>query len=168
MNPNPSGAPRGVLLLVTALGVILTQAAHAGLIVHVHSSPLPGGLFEYEFSVSNQTPDPLAIVSLLDAPTGDAVLAASLTGPMGFLTNYDSGLGIVDFLEGTSTFGSGSTIHGFSFQSGAAPGTAFQFIEALNVRGDHIPATVTVPDGGDPSWAAVAGLVLFACWRKSR
>ena len=55
--------------------------------------------FLYELTITNDTPDELSIVSIVDGPMGDALIDASLTAPADYFAQYDAGLGIIDFVE---------------------------------------------------------------------
>ena len=147
MNSTTRSHPRYLRgFLAVALGLAATTSK-ADLFVNLSQTPLGGGTFQYEYSVSNTGLDDVAIVSITDAPLGDSLISASLTVPAGFLSSYDSGLGIVDFLGNTSLFAAGSTTGGFLFQSTSQPPDYFIKFEALTVQGEFISGTVnSVPE----------------------
>lgn len=139
--------------LVVALGAWLAaNVCHATLMVEATVQPLNGGLFHYEYAITNNTPTDVVLVSILDAPINDMTITSTLTAPVGFLANYDPGLGIVDFLEATQRFDLGTTVSGFRFDSafGPAPGL-FSAFEAFNTDGDKLTGTIqtqVVPEPG--------------------
>jgi len=143
-------AARCSIVLSLMLG---TLAAMADPTVDLTVTPLGGGIFQYQFSVNNSGPQDISIVTITDAPGADPLIPLTLTAPVGFLANYDPGLGLVDFLEGTSSFQVGTTISGFGFESATSPDANFLAFEALSVNGDFFAGTVhqvtsTVPEGG--------------------
>jgi hypothetical protein len=160
-------APGGVLLIAG----LATQTALAVPTVNMTVSPLAGGIFQYQFSVSNSGPDDLAIVTIIDAPLADSLISSTLVHPTGFLASYDPGVGLtfglVDFLEDTSPFQVGTTVSGFGFQSGAAPAAHFNSFEALSIEGEFFAGAVqrvssTVPEGAPTLvLAGIAFLAMF-------
>jgi hypothetical protein len=101
------------------------------------------GAFLYELEIANAGPDDYSVVSIVDAPAGDALIAPSLTTPAGFLGSYDGGLGIIDFIEFTDLFAAGTSIGGFSFQSLTGPVGAFSMFEAVSTLGDFASGDIT-------------------------
>ncbi len=103
------------------------------------------------------------LVSILNAPKNEPLIGTSLTAPAGFLALYDSGLGIIDFLEASSIFGAGATVSGFSFRSSTLAGTLFTQFEARNVNGDSFLGIITTQVGpGGPSVPDHASTVTLA------
>lgn len=147
---------RSVLFALVALAATGAQA----LTVQSTVSSLGGGLFQYDFSLTNDGLQDIAIVSL-NAPTSDALIASSLTAPAGFLALYDGALGFVDFLEDSDLFGVGRTISGFSFESMTGPGGGFfDVFEAIDVTGNIVAGTVArVPE---PATGLLLGLAVAA------
>jgi hypothetical protein len=84
-----------------------------------------------------------SLVSIVDAPLGDPLIDPSLTAPAGFLGSYDSGLGIIDFIEFTEFFAAGMSIGGFSFETLAGPIGAFSMFEAFTTLGDFASGGIT-------------------------
>ena len=143
-----------------ALGFLaMAQVAHAGLIVE--SAVSGGGPFHYEFSIENSGPEEFAILSL-NAPTFDPLIAASLVVPMGFLGSYDSGLGIVDFLEDTALFSVGPKLSGFGFDSAAGPVSSFfDVFTALDSNGNELTGQVAhIPEPTTLALIVLGGVVL--------
>ncbi len=156
------------LLLPVALSLALTTAAHASnVIVNVNYLPSGTGTFIYSISVTNNLPDDLALVSLIDGPTFDSLIQPSLTSPAGFFASYDSNLGFVDLIEGSSAFTSGSTTGLFTFESMAAPGSAFTMFEAFDVNGGTVTGmTNLVPEPASTGLVAFAALPLLLRRRR--
>lgn len=171
---------RSSMFPVLACGLLtgLLTTSHASLLVRGTVSPTGGGAYHYAFEVVNPGPDDFLAVSLVDAPLGDPLIAASLVAPADYLASYDAGLGIVDFLEFTNLFGASGVAGLFAFDSLAEPGTAFGAFEALKLDplGDLYPGTVdlraagAVPDGLDAltPMLAWAGLCLAGAWVARR
>jgi hypothetical protein len=126
---------------------ILTAPSVSSALLVVQDTVTPGvGVFHHEFTITNNTVDDVAIVSIVDAPIGDPFIAGSLVVRAGFLGSYDSGLGFVDFLGDTQLFAVGTTTGGFEFDSAFAPTpgppSRFAAFEALTVNGDLITGDV--------------------------
>jgi hypothetical protein len=163
---------QGSILLVLWL---VTQTATAVPTVDMTVTPLTGGVYQYQFSISNSGPDDLAILTITDAPLADALIPLTLVAPAGFLAKYDPGVGLtfglVDFLEDTSPFLAGTTTSGFGFQSASSPAANFKTFEALSVAGEFFGgeinrATSTVPDGGGTGLLAGVALLAVAMARS--
>lgn len=169
-------------MLLSVVGLLLLSGAPSWAVPIVQSNvtPIGGGLFHFEFSVTNNTIDDIVLVSV-DVPTGDASIGATLLAPLGFLASYDSGLGIIDFLEGTDLFSVGTTITGFSFDSVLGPGNGeFDDFSGLTVNGDTFSGTVetivvaAVPEPSPVALVALGAAVLIGLrvrhqskWRPS-
>ncbi len=126
-----------------------------------------GGVFQYNATVTNNSMVDLTLVSIVDAPKAEPLIGTSLKAPAGFIALYDSGLGIIDFLEASSVFAAGTTVGGFSFSSATLAGTMFfTKFEALNVDGGTFLGTITTqvgPGGASvPDSASTVTLASFA------
>ncbi len=106
---------RAVLLLLTS-----TLASAASITVAPTVTPA-SGLYQYAYSITNSTPDDAFLIDIQVPKDPSAV--SNLAAPAGFKAAFDSGLGLVSFLEDTSFFGATPT-SGFSFNSPDAPGSA--------------------------------------------
>lgn len=168
-------SPRCPVPLPAAIAIaawLTAQTASAILIVNATPTPLGGGLFQYEFTISNTGPADVPLVNINNAPLSDPDIGSTLMTPAGFLALYDPGLGIVTFLEDTSLFAAGTTIGGFSFQSAGPPGQYFGTFDALDVNGAFQDGNVNfsttgVPDAGSTLLlAAVAAGALAATGRN--
>jgi hypothetical protein len=158
--PNVSSRRRFWPCLVLA-SCSWAASAHADVFIDAIVTPL-GSSFRYEFSISNNEAEDLALVSIVDVPLGDALIGTSLITPTGFLSSYDGGLGIVDFLSDAELFAAGLTLGGFSFESLTGPGAFFTKFEALSLGGTSFAGAVrstVVPDAG----STLAALGLAAC-----
>lgn len=150
--------------LMVALGACLTASVcHAALMVDATVQPFGGGLFHYEFTITNNTPEDVVLVSLIDAPPSDMTITNTLAAPAGFLALYDPGVGIVDFLEDSSLFGSGTTTSGFRFDSASGPATGlFSAFEALTTDGDLLTGAIQTQGVPEPGTLALLTLGLGA------
>ncbi|MFN0128514.1 MAG: hypothetical protein ACKV19_17715 [Verrucomicrobiales bacterium] len=109
------------------------------------------GSYLYEISIHNDETEELAFVSLVDGPLADPLIDSTLTTPVGFIGNYDSGLGFVDFLADTSSFLPGLTVDGFSFESLTGPEDGyFMSFEALDILGNPYSGSVNITVRGVP------------------
>jgi len=155
------------LVGLVALGACLAASVcHAALMVEATVQPLSGGLFHYEYTITNDTPDDVVLVTITDAPTNeDTNITNTLAAPVGFLASYDFGLGFVDFLADTSLFGSMTTVSGFSFDSAFGPAAGFfNAFAALTLNGDTPTGAIqrqVVPEPGTLALLAL-GLGAFA------
>ena len=139
------------------------STVHATLIVNVIVTPINGGLFNYDFSIINNETEDISIVSITDAPLGDPIIDTTLVAPAGFITNYDPGLGVVDFLEDTELFGIGTTENGFTFASASGPANNFMAFEALTVNGSFISGQVQKDIRPDAVVPEPGTMILLAC-----
>jgi hypothetical protein len=131
-------------LLALALAV---SAGAATMTVTVTSSLLGTGNYLYNLTFQNTAADDIPLATIGDAPFGDPEITLSLTAPAGFAANYDDTLGLIDFAEDSSTFVAGVTYSGFSFESMAAPGTAFTSFSGFDNNGGTVDFTVNqVPE----------------------
>lgn len=147
---------RPVSRYVVALGIALSVWLTAGLcaatlMVDATVQSLGGGLFHYDYSITNTMQD-VSIVSITDAPTQDVTITNTLAAPTGFLASYDPNLGIVDFLENTNLFGMGTTVNHFQFDSAFGPDAGlFSTFTALTTDGLTLTGAVqtqVVPEPG--------------------
>lgn len=170
--PSPPGTAYACL---AAAFLALAPTAPAQIFVDALTTPL-GGSVRYDIRVRNEAAEELAIVSLLDGPVADPLIGSTLIAPLGFQASYDSGLGIVDLLGDTLTFGPGTITAGFYFQSLALPGTAFHTFEALDIQGNLYsgriqltPADVVVPEARTTlAGLGLASLALIQVVRNRR
>lgn len=152
------GAPeRSFHASILALALLTAPIVSAVPIVDMTVTPL-GGSFRYEISVNNTSAEDVILVTITDAPIGDALITATLTAPTGFLASYDSGLGFVDLIEFTALFAAGTTVSGFSFESLSSPAShfsAFQGFEAdLDFFSGNINRTIvsSPPESRAAQW----------------
>lgn len=101
-------------LSIMALSVVM----RAGPITVTGGVTTIGPLFQYDYTVTNNSGDDLEVLDIA-VPPGTAI--TGLTATAGFDDAYDPILGLVSFLENTSTFGT-TPISGFIFDSLLPPG----------------------------------------------
>ncbi len=162
--PVLSRAPRRVelrprrFLLIALFGVAMwLGSASASLAVLVTPTvTLNLGIYTYSYSVFNGGSNDLAIVSFAATPAAPFTVQ-NLTAPTGFISTFDSGNGLISFLEDNSsatpqTFAPSSTVSPFTFTSTFAPrSTVF---EALDILGNTFtgstlaPSARSVPESG--------------------
>lgn len=155
-------------LLLAFLLLIPTHAAIAVPMLDATVSPIGGGAFHYEFSVTNDTVADLFLVTITDAPLGDPLIAATLTAPAGFLASYDSGLGLLDFIADIALFFPPGITSGFAFDSLSSPAANFGLFDAFSLADFPVPisgqvnivqvAPVAEPGIGTLFAIALAGL----------
>lgn len=103
----------------TVLLVLASSLASAASVTVDPTVTLSGGVYQYSYSITNDTPDDAFLIDIpVPAKPGEIT---NLTAPAGFQSAFDSGLGLVSFLEDTSLFGP-APIGGFSFESLDGPG----------------------------------------------
>lgn len=125
-----------------------------------------GGLFTYDYTITNNTRLDLVLVTIPTVSAPGAV--RNLTAPAGFLASFDPDLGLVDFIEGTQAFTAGRTFSGFRFDSPIGP-AASQFT-ALNVQGNELRGATLAPVPEPGSLALgltlAPGLILVSLRRR--
>ena len=167
MKPNQS-RHRIALSALILVASLFAQTTRATAIVSRTTTPLAGGIFQYDFSIFNSGPQEIVIMTILDAPTMDPLISPTLTAPSGFLIDYDFWLGLVSFAANLDSFTAGSTKGLFSLQSSADPSTNFKMFEAFTLSGDIEHGTISgVPDAGNTLLMASLGLMTLALARKT-
>lgn len=143
------------------IAVLSASAAMQGANAQVLITPtvsFSNGLYNYNYSVTNNTMDTLAITTFDVRPLANAVMMPS--APAGFGISFDPGpfppgVGLVSFFEDDNpatlgTFAPGSTVSGFMFTSRFQP-TVSNF-EALDINGmlfrGQTLAPANVPEPG--------------------
>jgi hypothetical protein len=127
-------------------------------------------LYTYNYNVTNNLFDPVAVVSFDVFALPGAVL--NPVAPAGFNLFFDDILGQVDLVEDTETFAPGQTISGFSFQSAFAPNaSAYTYVNAVTGEtsvGGTTLAPTAIPEPG--TLAIGLGLVpgLLLAYRRRR
>jgi hypothetical protein len=159
-------AAAGALCALLAPG-----AARADLVTVIPTVTMNGSLYHYDYAITNNAPEDLAIVSIPVLPGPDTI--QNLSVPDGFVGSFDSGLGFVDFLgdvdmDGNQVvFGQGTTLSGFMFDSPFAPGPGV--FQALSVSGTSFVGSTSAPVPEPGSFAlmgAAATSGLFALRRR--
>ena len=118
VNFEKSGRLSGVL--AAPLMLCLGSAALAQAPTVIPAFTFSGGVYHFNYTVTNNSTNDLFDVSL-HVPTGAGIIF-NLTAPAGYQAAYDSGLGLVDFLEDSSIFATGTPVSGFTFDSRLQPG----------------------------------------------
>ena len=108
-----------------------------------------GSLYEYDYSIINNSGDDLPVLDIAVAP-GTAILG--LTAAPGFDDAYDPVLGLVSFLENTNVFGP-TALSGFIFESPFAPG-------ATTFDATLLDANFNVSTAGGPTIGPVAATTI--------
>lgn len=154
-------------VLTVAMGLLLTQAAQAQVTV-TPTVTQNGSLFHYNYSIINGATDDLSIITLEGLPMQDAAVM-NLMVPDGFVGSFDSGLGLLSFLEGTQAFSVNTTFSGFGYDSlfGPVDGT----FSALDINGTEFRGTTlvaaAVPEPGALSlMCGFATVAAFALRRR--
>ena len=130
-----------------------------------------GSLFHYEYSITNNTLDDVFIIDVTTPKSLTAV--TDLKAPMGFQIAFDSGLGLVSFIEDSSHFAAIPTL-GFSFDSPFAP--VASVFNATVVNGTSVVYNLTgptespaaVPEPGTAPILAILALALPVLLRRRR
>lgn len=150
--------PLAVVALITAS---VTSAASVTVTPTV--TPVAGG-YNYSYTISETITNTTGgdDVFLIDIPVYASPSAVTdLTAPAGFTTAFDSGLGIVSFLENTSNFSS-TPLGGFSFDSPIGPGSVMFDASVLSSTTADIYTvsglTTSPAPAPEPSYAG-----LFVC-----
>ena len=153
------------LAVRSALGLALltfsSNLASAGPLT-VSSTVTGGpGSYLYSYTVTNGTADdPFVIdIPVLKLPG----FVTNLIAPTGFKIAFDSGLGLVSFLEDSSFFTS-TPVSGFSFRSIGAPGNVSFAATTLSSTSGNVftlsgPTQAPVPE---PGYLSLVGLGLSA------
>ncbi|MCC6444979.1 MAG: hypothetical protein IT210_16175 [Armatimonadetes bacterium] len=134
---------RSWLVLAGMLCVLLVSGRASAQVTLDAIVTANGTLFHYEYSVINGLADDLSIISF-GVPQGLPAVQ-NLAVPLGFLADFDSGLGLVSFLEDTQAFTAGGTFSGFSFDSPFQPGSTL--FSVLDVNGSSYEGTTQAPAG---------------------
>ncbi len=156
----------GVVLLAASSGL-----ASANLITVAPTVTGSAGSFTYAYAISSSGADDTFLIDI-SVPKGGII--SNIMTPTGFKSAYDSGLGIVSFLENTNYFSS-TPLSGFSFLSPSGPGTvSFQASTLSAVTGNIITssgatlAPVSAAATPEPGYAGLLGLIaLFAIVRTT-
>lgn len=160
--------PLHTMICATALSLAFAEPARSATTatVDIFVTDIGMGVFQYDLTIRNTGMEDISIISINDAPLNESIIGSSLQSPPDFLASYDPGLGVIDFVENTSTFTAGSVNPGFTFQSASAPDVAFQNLSGFTSLGESVTVTTnTVPE---PSAALLtaAGILGFIKRRR--
>ena len=134
------------------------------MMVDIFFTDVGAGFYKYDLTITNTGSDNIVLLTIEDAPSNDLRIASSLTAPAGFAASYDATS--IDFLENTQSFTAGSVRTGFSFESAAAPGSAFNVFSGLTSEG--VPVTVTSTLVPEPASALLGALGLMTLVSRRR
>lgn len=159
-------APTRILALCALAALALTSASAQSVMVQSNVTS-NGPLYHYEYTIANQTAFDLSSVTLSGLPAG-ADTVQNLTAPANFVAFFDTGLGLLSFQEGSSSFTAGGSFSGFGFDSFFAPGVAA--FSAIDVNGTETTGA-SVSAVPEPSTYALIGALMafaFVAYRKRR
>ena len=153
--------------------LVAAPAAHAQQVT-LAPVTLSGGLYHYDYTITDDTPTEFVDIALNVMPGVGTILNPN--APAGFQATYtDSNLGIVDFTAGTNALGGfqdftpGSTFSGFTFDSPVAPQPSAFIAYDTSLSETTGPAFApAVPEPGTLALALLAapGLALIAARRR--
>jgi hypothetical protein len=147
----------GMVALITAVGATADPVT-----VTPTVTAIAGG-FNYSYTISETLTDSTGDdVFLIDIPVvADPSAVTNRMTPAGFRSAFDSGLGLVSFIEDTSSFSS-TPQGGFSFDSPFAPGSVTFAAQVLSLTTGGIYTdsglTTSAAPAPEPSY-----LGLFVC-----
>jgi hypothetical protein len=153
-------------------GIVLFLAASVfatadSVVVTPTVTSIAGG-YEYSYTITNNTPDDPFVI---DIPVpADPAAVFDLTVPSGFKSAFDSGLGLVSFVEDSSYFTS-TPQSGFSFDSPVAPGSVMFQATVLSSSTASLytisgPTLAPVPEPAYLSLSLLAGFVGLLIYRR--
>ncbi len=120
--------------------IVVPNSAHAASLTLTPTTAFEDGFFHYDYTISNDTNSDFLLVTLDVAAQPNAI--QNLVAPTGFFSNFDAGLGLLDFAGQESIgFPAGSTFTGFEFDSPLQP-RASSFT-ALRLDANENPVTFT-------------------------
>lgn len=126
--------------LVSLLYVLVVPNSAQAATLTVTPTTSSGDLFHYDYTISNNTTTDFSLITIDVAAQPDAI--QNLVTPNGFLSNFDAGLGLLDFGgEDSPGFTAGATFSGFAFDSPLQP-EASSFM-ALRLDANENPVTLT-------------------------
>ena len=151
--------PLGKLLALSTFAACLGYAAPVTVTPVVTTI---GALFHYNYTITNGTGLDVPIIDI-NVARGTGIIL-NLVAPVGFLTAYDSSLGLVSFLENTALFGS-APLSGFAFDSAiSSRSTTFASTFA---DGSVMTGATSGPVVPEPTTLTLitAGFILLALYR---
>lgn len=167
------------LVLAAALlcALVLPGIAQAEPVMVNATVTMNGSLFRYNYSITNNTPLDISAITISVLSGSNAV--QNLLAPSGFNIFFDSGLGLVDFVENTQTFTAGTTVSGFRFDSLFASNLTSFTALALDANGNPVifggttlapAAAAPIPEPSTLLLALTSGGMYFANhrWRGRR
>lgn len=172
----PSCQYKKLCVLAGALlcALVLPKLVHAGPVLVDPTISSNNGFFHYNYSVMNNSSVDLSVVTI--GVISSPLAIHNLTAPSGFNVNFEATLGLLDFLENTSSFVMGTTVSGFQLDSPFGPNISSFTALALNSSGALIsfsgsafaPAPAPVPEPGTFILVLTSGMILIASRRFRR
>ena len=136
------------LALAGAFGILLSAGSARAQVLVTPTATFTGSAFHYSYVFTNLSSTDLPIIDFNGLPL-DPTAATNLMAPTGYQISFDPGVGIISFLPGLAngtSFGAGSTVSGFSFDSAFAPAAV-----SFDVTGDPTTsAGTTLGPAGAP------------------
>ncbi len=157
-----------LLALGLLTGAALTEHSQAAVFITSNVSFNIGtSLYQYSYSVQNTEPMDLILVTI---PANPASAVVGIMAPIGFDLTFDPSQGVLNLNEDSSiftaqTFGTGTTVAPFQFNSPLAPGNVTY--SAFDVGGNEFTGVVQSPVP-EPSASLLAGLVGLVAVSKRR
>ena len=167
-----------LLSMAGAIALALLPDAVSAQVVATPTVTLNGsGLYHYDYTIFNNTPDELLDVSIHVLPVMPGESAVfNLTAPTGFNAFYtDPGAGLLDYVEDTpGIFAPGATFSGFTYDSFIAPQTSVFDATRLDLINGGLVSTTdatiaAVPEPGSMALlGAMSAAAGFAMRRRRR
>lgn len=157
-----------VLIGALLCALVLPRAVQAEPVSVNPTVTMSGGGFRYNYAIVNASPFALSVVTL--SVPSSALAIQNLSVPNGFNANFDSRLGLLDFVENTRSFAAGTTVSGFQFDSPSGPSLSSFTAVALNASGGVVEfagqtlaprAVAPVPEPSTFVLALTAGMLLL-------
>jgi hypothetical protein len=153
--------------LAIAFATLTSSLATAGTVIVNPTVTGSAGSFLYSYTITNNTPDDPFVIDIPVPNRPSAV--TNLIAPSGFKAAFDSGLGLVSFLE-DSLFFTSAPVSGFSFTSPYGPGSVLFQATTLSSSSGNVytisgPTMAPVPE---PGYVAILAVLALAAAPRIR